>query len=136
MQTLDIPPIKTLGEEMLSLPQVECPLEHFFAPGIYIREIFMPAGTMVIGQVHKTEHFNVILEGRVRVVIDGEVHELKAPCTFVSKAGVSKVLRVLESCRWQTIHANPDNLTDIDVLESILVHKPSIEMEKNTCLSS
>lgn len=121
---------------MLSLPQVECPLEHFFAPGIYIREIFMPAGTMVIGQVHKTEHFNVILEGRVRVVIDGEVHELKAPCTFVSKAGVSKVLRVLESCRWQTIHANPDNLTDIDVLESILVHKPSIEMEKNTCLSS
>lgn len=136
MQTLDIPPFKTLGEEMLALPQVECPLEHFFAPGIYIREIFMPAGTVVIGRIHKTEHFNIILEGRVRVIVDGEVHELKAPCTFVSKAGVSKVLNVLEDCRWQTIHANPDNLTDTDVLEALLVHKPSIEMEKNTCLSS
>lgn len=129
MQTLDIPPLKTLGEEMLALPQVECPLSQFFAPNIYIREIFMPAGTMVIGQIHKTEHFNIILEGRVRVIIDGEVHELKAPCTFVSKAGVSKVLNVLEDCRWQTIHANPDNITDIDTLESILVHKPEIEMK-------
>lgn len=115
---------------MLSLPQVECPLAQFFAPNIYIREMFMPAGTMVIGQIHKTEHFNIILEGRVRVIIDGEVHELIAPCTFVSKAGVSKVLNVLEDCRWQTIHANPDNITDIETLESLLVHKPEIEMER------
>jgi hypothetical protein len=129
MKTLDIPPIKTLAEEMLAMPQVECPLAHFFAPGVYIREIFMPKGTMVIGQVHKTEHFNIILEGRARVIIDGEVHELSAPCTFVSKAGCSKVLNVLEDCRWQTVHLNPDNLTDVDALEALLVRKPEIEME-------
>lgn len=120
---------------MKALPQVECPVEHFFAPGIYIREIFMPAGTMVIGRIHKTEHFNVLIEGRARVVIDGEVHELSAPCTFVSRAGISKVLNVIEDCRWQTIHANPENLTDVEVLESQLVRKPELETEKNKCLS-
>ena len=130
MQTLDIPPIKSLEEEMKALPQVECPVAHFFAPGIYIREIFMPAGTMVIGRIHKTEHFNVLLEGRARVVVDGEVHELSAPCTFVSRSGVSKVLNVIENCRWQTIHANPENLNDVEVLESQLVRKPELEMER------
>jgi len=115
---------------MKALPQVECPVAHFFAPGIYIREIFMPAGTMVIGRIHKTEHFNVLIEGRARVLIDGEVHELSAPCTFVSRSGVSKVLNVIENCRWQTIHANPENLNDVEVLESQLVRKPELEMER------
>ena len=120
---------------MKALPQVECPLTHSFAPGVYIREIYMPADTVVIGQVHKTEHFNIILKGSVRLIMNGKVHELQAPCTFASGAGVSKVLNILEDTIWQTIHANPENLTDVEVLESQLVRKPELETEKNKCLS-
>jgi len=95
-------------------------LIHHFSPGIYIREIFMPAGMLVIGAQHKTRHFNVILKGRARVFMDGKVHEIQAPCTIESGVDVRKVLLILEDMTWQTIHANPDDEKDVDVLENRL----------------
>lgn len=123
MQTLDIPYIKGITEKFLEHPQVECPVTHNFAPEIYVREIFMPAGTVVIGHKHLTEHFNVILKGKCRVMIGDELKELTAPCTFVSGAGSQKIVNVLEDCIWQTIHSNPDNETDVDTLENRYVTK-------------
>ena len=55
--------IAVLVRGMGHMPQVECPLKHYFAPGVYLREIFMPAGSVVIGKIHKTEHFNIIQKG-------------------------------------------------------------------------
>lgn len=123
MQTLDIPHIKGITEKFLEHPQVECPVTHNFAPEIYVREIFMPAGTVVIGHKHLTEHFNVILKGKCRVMIGDELKELTAPCTFISGAGSQKVVNVLEDCIWQTVHSNPDNETDVDTLENRYVTK-------------
>jgi quercetin dioxygenase-like cupin family protein len=123
MQTLDIPQIDGLVKEFLKEEQVECPVNHAFAPDIYVREIFMPAGTVVIGHKHLTEHFNVILKGKCRVIIGDVVQELTAPCTFVSAAGAQKIVNVLEDCIWQTIHSNTDNERDIDTLEDKYVDK-------------
>ena len=123
MQTLDIPYIEGITKEFLEHPQVECPVTHNFAPDIYIREIFMPADTVVIGHKHITEHFNVILKGKCRVMIGDVVEELTAPCTFVSGAGSQKIVNVLEDCIWQTVHSNPDNVKDIETLESRYVIK-------------
>lgn len=135
MQTLDIPDIKGLTREFLKAPQVECPVTHSFAPDVYLREIFMPAGTVVIGHEHKTEHLNIILSGKVRVIMGDEVHEMEAPCTFVSGAGVQKIVNVLEDCLWQTVHANPDNEQDIETLEDRYVNKVAAslttEQERN-----
>ena len=100
MQTLDIPYIEGITKEFLEHPQVECPVTHNFAPDIYVREIFMPADTVVIGHKHLTEHFNVILKGKCRVMIGDVVEELTAPCTFVSGAGSQKIENVLEDCIW------------------------------------
>jgi len=123
MQTLDIPYIEGITKEFMEHPQVECPVTHNFAPDIYIREIFMPADTVVIGHKHLTEHFNVILKGKCRVMIGDVVEELTAPCTFISGAGSQKIVNVLEDCIWQTVHSNPDNATDIETLESRYVIK-------------
>lgn len=123
MQTLDIPYIEGITKEFMEHPQVECPVTHNFAPDIYIREIFMPADTVVIGHKHLTEHFNVILKGKCRVMIGDVVEELTAPCTFVSGAGSQKIVNVLEDCIWQTVHSNPDNENDIETLESRYVIK-------------
>lgn len=123
MQTLDIPQIDGLVKEFLKEEQVECPVTHHFAPDIYVREIFMPAGTVVIGHKHLTEHFNALLKGKCRVIIGEDIQELTAPCVFVSAAGAQKIVNVLEDCIWQTTHANPDNTTDIETLESRYVIK-------------
>ena len=106
----------------LGAPQTEMPLEHKFAPGVYVREIFMPKDTFVIGHEHKTEHFNVVLSGRAKVLVDGKcVQLIEAPAVFISKPGVRKVLRIYEDMRWMTIHPNPEDEQRIDVLEDVLV---------------
>lgn len=100
---------------------VECPLRHDFAPGVYLRTVLMPAGVMVIGHEHKTRHFNVVHSGKARVLIGGAVADIVAPCIFVSEPGVRKVLLILESMEWSTIH--PTHETDLAKLEELLIIK-------------
>jgi hypothetical protein len=101
-----------------------CPVTHRFAPGCYIREIFMPKHSVVIGKIHKTEHFNTILHGSVTVVHVNDEGKLErnhyqAPCTFVSKAGVQKCVLMHTDCLWQTIHITKE--TDVDKIEQDII---------------
>ncbi len=114
--------IESAEAAFLEAPQVDMPVTHRFAPGVYAREIFMPAGTFVIGHEHRTKHFNIVLTGRARVMVDNEVvREIAAPDVFVSEAGVRKVLNVLEDMRWLTVH--PTDETNIEQLEALLIRK-------------
>jgi hypothetical protein len=113
--------IENLERELLNLPQVECPLKHNFALGVYMREITMPAGSLIIGHEHLTEHFNVVLTGKARVMIDGVIEDLVAPCYFISKPNVRKVLYIVEEMKFATIH--PTDETSVEVLENTLIRK-------------
>ena len=52
--------IESLQREMLKLPQIEPETKHHFADGMYARELFRKAGTLIVGKVHKKEHFFVL----------------------------------------------------------------------------
>jgi quercetin dioxygenase-like cupin family protein len=115
--------IEAVEVKLLDLPQVTMPLIHLFSPGVYYREIFMPKGTFVIGHQHKTEHLNIVLAGKATVLMDGQLQEITAPSTFVSKAGVRKMLYIIEDMRWVTIHPTAgleDCGQDIEKLEDAL----------------
>lgn len=99
----------------------QCPLEHHFAPGVYLRTVTMPGGMFIVGHKHRTKHLNIVHSGRVRVLMGDEVHEIVGPCTFVSDAGIRKVLFVLEDTRWSTIHVTPE--TDMEKLRSELIEE-------------
>lgn len=114
------PKVTQLVQEMAKFPQVDCPVKHHFSPGLYMREIFMPAGSIVIGKVHKTEHFNIIQQGFAYIVHDDGSHEeLRAPMVFVSKAGVQKVLVIVEDMVWLTTHCT--NETDVAKIEADII---------------
>lgn len=116
--------IAALVEGFGQMPQVECPLKHYFAPGTYIREIFMPAGLVVIGKIHKTEHFNIIQKGCVSLFgADGSREVLRGPMTFVSKPGVQKVLYIHEDTVWSTVHITEER--DLERLEAALIEPHS-----------
>lgn len=118
--------IAALVKEMKRHPQLDCPVVHRFAPGVYLREIHMPADAIVVGKIHKTEHFNILIKGACLIVHDdGRREELKAPMTFVSKAGVQKVLYIIEDMIWQTVHVTPE--TDLVKLEAELIEAQPIE---------
>lgn len=101
-------------------PAVEMPVRHHFAPGLYLREIFMPAGTLVVGKMHRTCHYNIITQGVVKLLSnDGTITEHRAGDVFLSNPGVKKVLYIVEDTRWLTPH--PTNKTDMIDLEAELI---------------
>lgn len=98
------------------------PLQETFAPNVYIRTIWMPRGSFVFGKFHLTEHANLVTEGSCLVSIDGEIHRIQSPCTFISKPGVRKILFMEMDVRWTTIHPTPE--TDPEKLRAMLVSEP------------
>jgi hypothetical protein len=118
-----------LLSQVEKMPQVDCQTKHYFGPNLYIREVTMPAGTVVIGKPHRKEHMCIMLQGRMIVVLgDGTKQELVAPMTFVGSAG-RKVAYILETTVFQNVLATDE--TDIDVLENMLVDntQPMLEGE-------
>jgi len=125
---LDVPPekIEEVEAAMLSRPDAKLArdyhVEHYFAPGVYMRQIYMPAGDLIIGQQHKTEHLNCIHAGRAAVMMDGKLHMIQSPMIFKSDAGVRKVLYIIEGPMiWSTVHVTP--VTDLEQLEADLIDK-------------
>ena len=121
--------VEVLLSRMEKMPQVDCQTKHYFGPSIYIREVTMPAGSIIIGKPHRKEHMCVMLQGRMIIVdADGNKKELVAPITFVGGAG-RKVAYILETTVFQNILATDEK--DIEVLENMLVDntQPMLEGE-------
>lgn len=93
------------------------PLEHFFAPGLYARQVTCPAGAIIVTKIHKTEHFIFMLKGRVQVVTEDGPVEIVAPCMFRNPIGVKRAVHVIEETVWVNVHHNPENIEDLDRLE-------------------
>ena len=111
--------IDRLESVMFSIPQLEIKPTHYFADGLYAREIFIPKGTTLTGKIHKTEHLNIISKGDISVMTEHGIKRIKAPCTMVSKPGTKRVGYAHEDTVWTTIHASAER--DLDKLEALLI---------------
>ena len=116
----DLSNIPNLEAMMLAEPQVDCPVTHHFGPSLYIREAFLPADTFVLGYAHKSETMNILLKGKMAVLVDGKVKLIEGPMTFVTGAG-RKLALLLEDCTFQNVYATDE--TDLDVLEEMFIDK-------------
>lgn len=103
-----------------------CPVTHTFADGMYVREIFIPAGMFVVGKIHKHSHPNFLLSGIVRVVTEFGSDQLTGPISIISKAGTKRALYAITDLVWVTVHLNPTNTQDLGELEDEII-APSYE---------
>ena len=94
------------------------PLRHWLAPGVYCREIHLPADSVVVGRIHRHEHMNILSAGCVTVFTEFGEETLTAPASFVSRAGTKRVVWTHEAAIWTTIHPNPDGEQDLSTLEN------------------
>lgn len=122
---LDYAGLDRLEEAMLQgAPVVNLPLVHRFTHGLYIREIFMPAGTLLTSKIHKTQHPFVILKGKVSVLIPGEdVAHLEAPHFGITQPGTRRLLYIHEDTTWLTFHPNPEDVEDLEQIEERLIER-------------
>lgn len=121
--------VEVLESHMLDHPQVDCPVVHHFGPGIYIREVHMPKGTLALGHAQRFEHLNIMLKGKVAMPSpDGGLKIIEAPAIYVGQPG-RKFGLVLEDVVWQNVYATDE--TDIDKLESMFLDKSSTWKEQD-----
>jgi len=91
------------------------PLEHHFIPGAYARALTIPAGTLLVGKIHKHPCFNFVAAGEITVLTEDGVKTLKAGDFFRSEAGVKRV--GLAHADTVFINVHPTTTTDLDTLE-------------------
>lgn len=123
-----IPPmrerVQRLQAEMAKLPQVELPTDHFFAGGMYARRMFAPAGTVIVGKVHKAEHFFIVASGVIAVTTDDGIKELRAGDVLCAPPGTKRAGTAITDVVVINVHRS--NETNLDALEAELI-EPEVE---------
>ena len=99
----------------------EIPITHKFADGIYIRQMNMKAGQIVVGATHKHLHVWFLMTGRVLINNYGEKIEHVAPCYTISNPGSKRVIYAVEDSIFVNVHKNPTNTKDIKELEKRII---------------
>ena len=114
---------------LAQLPRVELPVTHRFTKGMYIREIQIPAGTMLTSMTHKTQHPFVISKGSIMVTSDNEggvVYE--APYTGITEPNTRRALHAITDVVWTTFHVTEE--TDVEkICDQILEPKDMNHIE-------
>ena len=125
MNDLDLPDhvnreqIDRLQAEMIKMPQAELQTEHFFSPGMYCRRVSRPAGTLIVGKVHKEPHFFLCAKGEIIAWSENGMRKLQAGDVIESKPGTKRVTLATQDSIGITIHKT--DKTDLDEIEAELI---------------
>jgi len=111
-------------------PQIECPVTHRFTPNMYIREVFVPAGTILTSEIHKEEHPHVLSLGKI-TMWDGEGGQImvSAPYCGITKANARRVVYVHEDCIFTTFHVT-DKTTVEEAENDIFIEYDNLLMDE------
>ena len=85
--------------------QAVCPVTHHLENGLYTREIFMPAGQLVVSFIHKQNHPSFFLQGEMSLLLDdGSVKRVKAPMVVHTEVGTQRVAYIHEDTKWACVY--------------------------------
>jgi quercetin dioxygenase-like cupin family protein len=104
---------------MVTMPQAELVTEHQFSPGMYMRKLFRPAGTLIVGKVHKEPHFFLCAKGEIIAWTESGMKRLQAGDVIESKPGTKRVTLAVTDAIGITIHRT--DKTNLDEIEAELI---------------
>lgn len=129
---MDIPNVPTkeqierLQREMVAMPQVELQTEHYFSGGMYCRKLTRPAGTLIVGKVHKKDHFFLCAKGEIIAWSEGGMRHMKEGDVIVSKPGTKRVTLAVTDAIGITFHRT--NKTNLDKIEKELIEPDELAL--------
>lgn len=94
------------------------PVKHTLCNGMYMRELFIPAGTLVAGRVHTSECLNICSSGDIEIVTEHGLIRVGAGYTAVSPAYSQKLGYAYADTVWVNVFRT--DLTDLGQLERAL----------------
>lgn len=102
-------------EWMKTQPQLELKVINHFSYGVYARELHIPAGVMLTGEIHKLENLNILSQGRMHVLTEDGIIDVEAPFTVVSPPGTKRIALAITDCIWTTIHGTFER--DVEIIK-------------------
>ena len=105
------------------------PLKHSFADGCYIREIFNPAGELLVTKIHKIAHPYFLLSGSMSIMTEAGPKRIQAPHHGITPAGTKRIIYTHEDCIFVTVHVT--NETDLIKIEDEVIAKSFDEIDEN-----
>lgn len=111
--------VQRLQVAMSELPQAELETQHYHADGMYCRVLFRPRGCLIVGKVHRKEHFYVVCSGTVRVTTDEGVKDVTGPAVIVSSPGTKRAVLAMTDATCLTVHRT--DKVDLDDIEEELI---------------
>lgn len=106
--------VKMLEEEILKAPQVDLKTTHAISGGIYARTMYVPAGTVLTGALHKKDHINIFV-GDFTVSSKAGVSRYTGHFVVECKAGEKRAIIAHSDGVWTTLVRT--DLTDIEAIE-------------------
>jgi hypothetical protein len=107
--------VEALQAAVSQMPQYEPITKHTFHGGMYCREVFRHAGVLVVGKVHKKEHFYLIVGGTVAITTDEGVQFVTGPKLLCSKPGTKRAVYAETDALCMTFHrVESDNVEDAE----------------------
>lgn len=125
-----------VGEAMIraiadgELERRDLPLNHYFAEGLYGRRIYCKAGDTIVTQRHKTQHITIALKGVCYIYAGEHAKRVEAPEMWITEPGTQRVVFCETDVEWVTVHHNPENITDLDIVEAVMVDDTLTEYRK------
>lgn len=107
--------------------QIEPENHHYFGPGVYLRELVMPAGTLIVGKLHKTSHFLIVTRGLIECKTDNGMEMLKGGDIILTSPGTKRVLLAYEDSAMVTVHVT--NKTDLAQIEADVIEPETLAIE-------
>lgn len=92
--------VLALEKVMKEHPQVEITAVEYFCGGVYAREITIPEGVALVGEIHLKDQINVVSKGSIKIVTEDGDKIINAPATFISKAGVKRAGYAITETVW------------------------------------
>ena len=108
-------PIVQLEHMVKKYEQIDIEESHKFYDGLYMRSIFIPAGSLIVGKRHRHSTLNILLKGKMQVSDGTTTIEVEAPYVVETLPNTKKAALALEDSIWANIHAT--NNTNLDELE-------------------
>lgn len=110
-----------LQEDLQKLPQYEPETKHRFHAGMYCREVWRDAGVLVVGKVHKKEHYYLIVSGTVHITTDEGVQRLTGPAMLECTPGTKRAVYSETAALCMTFHRT--DATTVEEAEAELVEE-------------
>ena len=126
--------VQALEYIIKDMPQIDIPITHYFAGGVYARQMNAPKDSIFTGKIHKTQHLAMLVSGTM-VISDGDVSDTYVgPVMFVSNPGDKRAGLAVTDCIFITFHAidkkpieELENELVVDSIEEYNNHIDSLE---------